>query len=505
MKLWPFQERAVSALHRKVAETGRVLLVAPTGSGKTVMASAFVDGHRNGDVLFIAHRQEILDQAYRRFSLDGIDKKIRLASVQSMINRKMSAPSLIIVDEAHHIRAASYSRILGRFPGAKVLGLTATPWRLDGRGLGVVFNASVVAATPKELIGGGYLANYGGFAYDAPEHLSSVKKTHGDFSKRQLAAVYSRSRVIDDAVTRYQEHAAGSRTVLFASSVENSMEFCAAFKRRGISAEHVDGNMSHQARSAIIARVRSGETAVLCNVDIVSEGFDISELECCIMARPTYSAALYLQMFGRVLRPKKDGRPARIHDHAENIARHGLVDVERDYSLEGDPQRRESRFGRFVNAAKRAGPVFIENGIESSVTSITSVESPKKHRAMRKREYLAARRAWCMERGLCTDCAANPILAGNKNFCGPCNQKRSVANSARKKKSYLAGNCRCGRARAPGLKQCAACSKFAKARKVCSECGKTANIARNAKTCSDQCARRRLSRFTRAWHAKNRV
>ena len=154
------------------------------------------------------------------------------------------------------------------------------------------------------------------------------------YNEKALSGLYaSQPAIRGDIVNKWFEHAAGKRTILFAASIENSKAFVADFQARGVRAEHLDYTMKDE-RDAIIKRVRSGETTLVSNVTLLTEGVDVPELECAILARPTMSSALYLQMVGRIMRPKSDGSKARIHDHAGNCLRHGLPDADRDFTLE---------------------------------------------------------------------------------------------------------------------------------------------------------------------------
>jgi DNA repair protein RadD len=329
----------------------RVVLVAPTGSGKTTIASEMIRSAeaKGNSVLFVAHRRELIEQAVARLAEHGIDAGVimaghkpkdratQVASIQTLVRRENPPASVVVVDECHHARAKTYAETLDAYPDAAVIGLTATPWRSDGLGLAELFRAVVVAATPKQLIASGHLCDYAGKRYIAPD-LTGVRTVAGDYEERGLAIACSAAQVVGDIVGKYCEHAMGKRAVLFASSIDNSKHLVALLKERGIKAEHLDHTMGSE-RAGIVARVRSGETTLISNVGILTEGVDIPELQVAILARPTKSLALYLQMVGRVMRPKADGSKAWLHDHGGNIERHGLPDALRDYSLESDTKK----------------------------------------------------------------------------------------------------------------------------------------------------------------------
>lgn len=338
----------------------RVLLVAPTGAGKTTIAAEMIRGAvaRGGDVLFLAHRKELIDQCSERLDGASIDHEIimasagraafwahvRVASVQTLARRMDRLPpaTLIIVDEAHHARASTYGSILNAYPGVPVVGLTATPWRLDNKGLGELFEDIVVVTTTRELIERGYLVPYTGFAYDIPD-LSGVKKREGDFATGDLELAMSKSKIVGNIVEQWQLHCSGKRTVLFAVSVAHSRELVARFTAVGVAAEHLDGSMGKQEREGILARFACGATTLVSNVNVLTEGFDLPAIEAVLLARPTLSLGLYLQMVGRGLRTWVGKDVCRIHDHAGLIARHGLPDADRDYALAFDPKTAKSK------------------------------------------------------------------------------------------------------------------------------------------------------------------
>ncbi len=318
---------------------------------------------RGGSVLVIAHRRELIDQVSIRLDQFGVDHgvimanhqrhkpwlPVQVASIATLARRMTLAdgtphpnrprPSLIIIDEAHHARAGTYLKILECFPGVAVIGLTATPWRTDGKGLGELFEALVVAATPAELIDAGHLVRYAGFSYQIP-NLEGVKTTGGDYDGLQLSERCSTVELVGGIVEQYQEHSPGKRAVVFAVGVAHSQMIVSAFTKAGIAAEHLDGETPNDLRAAILARLASGETHVVSNCAVLTEGWDCPAVEVCILARPTKSAGLFMQMVGRVLRPAPGKALARIHDHAGCMIEHGLPDRDRDYSLECDVEKK---------------------------------------------------------------------------------------------------------------------------------------------------------------------
>lgn len=323
----------------------RPILVAPTGSGKTVMAVALVN-ELGRPTLWLAHRKELIDQAanhLRRHGLaPGIIKAgyrptagaVQVASVQTLVRRTMPPAGLIVIDEAHHVTSGTHTTILDRYPEALICGLTATPFRLDGRGLGDVFGEIVVAATTTDLCDAGHLHAPRVFAGRSPD-LRGARVRMGDYALADLAERANRRELTADIVTTWRAKSVGRRTVAFAVNVAHSRQIVAEFVAAGIAAEHVDGTTPAAERDAILARLRSGETLVVGNCMVLTEGWDLPALETAIVARPTASLNLHLQMIGRIMRACDGKAGAMVLDHAGNHHVHGLVTRRIQYSLDG--------------------------------------------------------------------------------------------------------------------------------------------------------------------------
>jgi DNA repair protein RadD len=346
MSLRPYQEAALEQL-RAAVRSGkrRVLLTSPTGSGKSLIIAAMIDSAiaKGKRALFVVHRRELVMQLSERLTMPhrvmmGRDSRgdasepVVVASIQTIGRRDPPPADLILIDEAHRARADSYLRLLDRYPGVPVIGYTASPWRTDGRGLGDLFEANVVAATPAQLIRDGWLCGYRGFAFVAPD-LTGVRTIAGDWDEKGLSLAYQRSTIYADIIEKWQKHAQGRQTIVFAASIENSKEIVERFRQVGVNAEHLDYTTPGDRRAAVLGLVRSGAVTVLSNVSILGEGIDLPELAVAILARPTKSLTVYLQQVGRVMRPKADGSKALILDHSSNVLRHGLPDAERCYDL----------------------------------------------------------------------------------------------------------------------------------------------------------------------------
>lgn len=344
----------------------KVLVQLATGGGKTVLGSFMVHGSsqkRDLTCWWLVHRRELITQASRTFTAMGIShgtiaggyasdpfNRVQVGSIQTIARRldDLPPPDMIVFDETHHIGAAQWSEIFDRYPDAYVLGLTATPWRLDGRGLGTWYGEMIQGPTVADLIDRGSLSPYRLFAPSVPD-MAGVETQGGDYKQRSLAAIMDKPSITGDAVQHYQQFCAGKRAVAFAVSIEHSQHVAAQFLAAGIPAEHVDGSMDIGSRDAAVARFVSGETLILSNAELFGEGFDVPAIEAAILLRPTKSLSLYLQQVGRALRPCEGKVQAIILDHAGNSLTHGLPDDEREWTLEDRPKRR--------SAAKSDSPV----------------------------------------------------------------------------------------------------------------------------------------------------
>lgn len=353
--LRPYQRALILRFWSEIeAGKRRPLIVLPTGGGKTVVCSEIIDQalQKNMRVLFLAHRRELISQAsktlHRAHLSHGIIQagfptrlweKLQVASVQTVHARAVRTSTielpefdLIVVDEAHRATAESYQGIVRAYPNAIILGLTATPCRGDGRGLGICFDVLLEGAPVSELTRDGFLVPTRVYAPSVPD-LKGVKIQRGDYSETQLAERMDKAALIGDVVLHWMRLAQGRKTIVFATSVGHSMHLAQEFQRQGILAEHVDGNTPPEERDRIVARVASGEIDVLCNCAVYTEGFDLPEIACVILARPTKSIGLFRQMIGRALRPAEGKTDCLILDHAGAVFEHGFIDEEIEWSL----------------------------------------------------------------------------------------------------------------------------------------------------------------------------
>lgn len=357
---------------RDAYRTGRKapLLVLPTGGGKTVFFCFVANGTaaKGNSVLILVHRSELVDQTsetLRKFGVDhGIiaagrtpdrSHPVQVASVQTIVRRLgFFRPSLIIIDEAHHGTAGSWRKVIDANPQAKILGVTATPERLDGRGLSEIFDELIRGPEVRDLVMGGYLTKP---TYFAPPPKIAREKFHtvaGDFNKSEIAEAMDKPAIIGDAVERYASTCPGAPAIVFCVSLDHAHHVRDQFNEAGFRAEVIDGTLDKDTRRDRVAALGDGRLQLLISVDIVSEGFDLPIVTAAILLRPTMSLGLHLQQIGRVLRPVyAKGMPldtpeqrlaaiaagpkprAIILDHVGNLKNHQYAETVREWSLEG--------------------------------------------------------------------------------------------------------------------------------------------------------------------------
>lgn len=360
--LRPYQARVAEEFHD--SEATAPILVMPTGAGKTVVACHLIEQHlarHNSRVLFLAHRRELIDQCSRKLDEIGVRKHgiilagshrqfphwpVQVASIPTLARRIETTThdfGLIIIDEAHHARAATYHKVIDRNPQARKLGLTATPYRMDGKALGDMFDAIIDGPSIAELISYGALIPTVtiGLPPGTKLDLSKVRTLAGDHNTHDLAKIMDRDALIGNIVKEYRRHAEGRTGVVFATDVAHSKHICDRFKQAGIPCEHLDGDTPKEEREEILARLSSGALPVVTNCQILTEGWDCPRVSCVILARPTKSRALWRQMVGRALRPFPGKTDCLIIDHANNHHVHGYPEEKDTYDLSAGLHKRK--------------------------------------------------------------------------------------------------------------------------------------------------------------------
>lgn len=344
MVLRPYQEDLVSRVRKAWLKGRRApCIVLPCGGGKScIVAELARRTTANGKfVLFLVHRKELCEQIERTFRRWGVDMlRCQIMMVQTASRRlsKLRKPALIITDENHHSLAKTYKKVYEAFPEAYRVGVTATPVRLDGTGLADVNDELVVGVSAQWLIENNCLSPYDYYAPSLVD-LTGIKIKKGDYDISSVENLMLRKAVFGDVIRYYKELAEGRQAVCYCTSVRHSMETALQFNLAGIEAAHIDGSTPKAERERIISEFRRGAIDILCNVDLISEGFDVPDCECAILLRPTQSLTLFIQQSMRCMRYRK-GKRAVIIDHVGNYARFGMPDADREWSLEGKKKQK---------------------------------------------------------------------------------------------------------------------------------------------------------------------
>jgi DNA repair protein RadD len=345
----------------------RVLIVMPTGAGKGTTSTDIIEStaRKGNSCLFIVNRTEIVRDQSRRLDRLGIDHGIimsghprrkptalvHIASKDTLQRRvqKGNRPyaDLIFIDECHFAVSDGWRELLEHYSDTFVIGMTATPVRLDGRGLGEFFDVIVEGPTITELQEMGFLVRTRVYGSPLAEDVSlkGINKSGGDLNNTQLQAAFDKPHLIGDIVDHWKRLGEDSPTVVFAVNKAHSEHIRDEFLAAGITAVAVDADTPPDTRDATWEELRTGRVKVVCSVGIISYGWDVCEVRVAILARRTESLALYLQQVGRVLRPSPGKPDAIILDHCGNTMRHGFVEDPREWSLTG------------VRSAKSAGDV----------------------------------------------------------------------------------------------------------------------------------------------------
>ena len=337
-------------------------MVLPTGGGKTVVFSyiAATTAARGKRVLILVHRIELLRQTSEALRKSGVrhglvnpkftpelTAPVQVASVQTIIKRLHLFKSfdLIVVDEAHHALATTWKRIIDHYSMARVLGVTATPCRADGTGLGIeaggVFDDIIIGPQVSDLIAKGFLVKPVIYAPAERLDLSGLRTKMGDYDNAQLENLMDKPTITGDAVSHYKKLCDGVPAVAFCVSVRHAQHVAEEFRSAGYRAYHADGSLDDDVRKRILNGLGNGTVDVVTSCDLISEGTDIPAIGAAILLRPTQSLGLYLQQVGRALRPCAGKERAVILDHVGNVLTHGLPDEIREWSLEGEQRKKK--------------------------------------------------------------------------------------------------------------------------------------------------------------------
>ncbi|MEB3212943.1 MAG: DEAD/DEAH box helicase family protein [Leptolyngbyaceae bacterium] len=358
ISLYPDQQDLIEATAASMRAGNRaVLMQAATGAGKSVMASELVRraGLKESKTWFIVPRRDLLRQMSATYDDFGLDHSFiadkythnalsnthicSLGTLRSRLSKITRPPQLAIVDETH-VGGDGLDDIIKwlKAAGCYIIGLSATPWKLSGQGLGCWYDDMVQGLPIADLIRLGRLSSYKAYAPSHPD-LSSVGKSAGDYAKGQLSSFMEADRVLTgNAVAHYKKYAHGKLSVAYCVSIKHSQMVAESFRDAGVPAAHMDGETPPEERIRIIRAFANRELLVLTNCELLTYGFDLASqvgrdvtIECMSDLRPTKSLALQMQKWGRVLRRKTE--PALIFDHANNLTEHGLPCDDRKWTL----------------------------------------------------------------------------------------------------------------------------------------------------------------------------
>ena len=320
MQLRNYQTQLIEDTRQSIREGHkRILCVLPCGAGKTVCFAYMASRHK-GYVWFLVHRQELVDQAIDTFDKFNISREnIYIGMVGTALKRAPQKPTMIIFDEAHHCTAKTWQNIINTYPNVYIIGLTATPCRLDGSPLGNIFTKLVCGVDSKWLIENNYLCYFDYYAPNINIMLPKMKGNDFDASEIQYE-----SKIYGD-ISKYISN---KKTIIYCPNIAFSMQIA-----KQVNGVHFDSNTPKLERKRIIHDFRVGKIKILCNVDLIGEGFDVPDCECVMLLRPTMSLALYIQQSMRCLR-YENNKKAIIYDFVGNCHRHGLPTDKHEWNLD---------------------------------------------------------------------------------------------------------------------------------------------------------------------------
>lgn len=347
LKLRDYQLDMVARTRESLRNNQATILQSPTGSGKTACATHMMESARNNGkrTFFLVHQNELLKQTSAALWRNKLEHgliasgkssnplPVQLASVMTLKNRldRYEHPDLIIIDEAHRSLAPTYVEIAKTYPNAKIVGLTATPRRTDGKGLGHLYQDIVTAPPIRYFIDEGFLCDYELYGIPVDADLTEVSSKLGDFDTKQLSTAMNKPTITGDAVSHYLKFASGKPCVVMCVDIAHAESVAEEYNKRGVKAQAIHGKSKN--RDAILEAFEKNEFSVLTSVNLMIEGVDLPFIEVCQWLRPTQSLVIYMQGNGRGLRPFDGKDHLIILDHVGNYKRHGLPDANHEWDL----------------------------------------------------------------------------------------------------------------------------------------------------------------------------
>ncbi len=433
--LRPYQIEAFEAVRAEIrAGKKRIILVAPTGAGKTTLAAHLILSaiKRGSHCIFLARREELIQQCSERLREHGVPhgiiksgynldttKSVYVASVPTLANRFKHAndafaawepqADIIIPDEGHELTPQTRA-VINHYPNAIVVCLTATPARTDGKGLGVdvggIYESIVQVSSPSELMEMGFLCPY--VLFEAPNKIdfSRVKKKGNDFDQTAAARAVDKPDLIGDLYKNWKLRADGKQTIIFAQGREHGKHITEEFRSKGENVVYADAETPTEERATTVRGFKSGKIMILVNVGLYTQGFDAPNCSCVVLGRATMSLILFLQMCGRGFRPAPE-KLLVILDHGGNAMRLGFPDDDREWSLLGRKKRAKPAIpsftkcpppcGAILRSTTRSCPVcgktlivVADRDALPSVADAVLVEAPRDRKAREGREKAIA-------------------------------------------------------------------------------------------------------------------
>ena len=465
IQLYPFQDKLVSQLRQAMMRGAkRVLLVSPTGSGKTVMFAYLVSRMATKGVRsnIMVHRQELLEQVGA--TLDNFEADhgyiaasepyspaplTHVSSVFTLARRldKMPTPDYAICDEAHHcIKGSTWANCVDHWNGARLIGVTATPERLSGEGLGQMFDEMIIGPGVAELMHDGFLCKYKMFAPKQQLDTSQLHMRGGDYKKDEAEGLVNKPSITGNAVAHYRKYLNGAPAVAFCVSRKHAAQVAEDFRAAGFRSASIDGTMKKPDRRQMVKDFGNGQLNVMTSCQLINEGFDVPGMHGAILLNPTQSLARYLQECGRTFRiaPNKDF--AYLLDHVGNSARHGLPCEEREWSLDSKKRGKRNRDPDDI-AIRQCGFCGAVCGAAATKCVECGQVFPVKPRSIREIEgeleevKRVEKKAARIEQGRTEDMAALIELGKMRGMKNPRGWAWHVYNSkARKRKRARAAN-----------------------------------------------------------------
>lgn len=371
-----YQNKTISELFSKIREGYKsVLVVLSCGAGKSTIFSRFCEICVENDkkVLFIVHRDKLVEQFRDRlmsqFGIDsGIIKSghkmdlsnhIQVASIQTLVRRDLGdwSPNVIIIDEAHRSKSNSYKKALEAIDHNALVGLTATPERLDGSGLDDLFSTYINPIKMNELISKGYLVGCKYYEHTKKINKGNIISKRGEYDDASSIQEFNRVYQGSDIADHWRQVAEGKKTIMFCTNIQHSKDVAQALNNNGVRSIHVDGTMRKEEIDEAISLLENGEVDLISNVNLFIEGVDIPTIECAILMRATKSKMYYVQMVGRAQRPSEGKKEAIIIDYGGNVMEHCPVEDYDlgDFDLKGRKGQKKKKQESLMKSCKKCG------------------------------------------------------------------------------------------------------------------------------------------------------